>query len=53
MEIIELGSYTHEEKFNIAKKHLVSKQRKMHGIPANMLRITDAALREIIDKFFA
>ncbi len=51
MEIIELGSYTHEEKFNIAKKHLVSKQRKMHGIPANMLRITDAALREIIDGY--
>ncbi len=51
MEIIELGSYTHEEKFNIAKKHLVPKQRKMHGIPANMLRVTDAALRDIIDGY--
>lgn len=51
MEIIELGSYTHEEKFNIAKKHLVPKQRKMHGIPANKLRVTDAALREIIDGY--
>ncbi len=32
MEIIELGSYTHEEKFNIAKKHLVPKQAKRHGL---------------------
>ena len=51
MEIIDLASYTHEEKFNIAKKHLVPKQRKMHGIPANMLRITDNALHEIIDGY--
>lgn len=51
MEIIELGSYTHEEKFNIAKKHLLPKQRKEHGIAANLLRITDNALREIIDGY--
>lgn len=51
MEVIELGSYTHEEKFNIAKKHLLPKQRKMHGIPANMLRITDSALHEMIDGY--
>ena len=51
MEIIELGSYTHEEKFNIAKKHLVPKQRKEHGISANLLRITDNALHEIIDGY--
>ncbi len=51
MEVIELGSYTHEEKFNIAKKHLLPKQRKMHGIPANMLRITDNALHEMIDGY--
>ncbi len=51
MEVIELGSYTHEEKFNIAKKHLVPKQRKMHGIDAKQLRITDAALHEIIEGY--
>lgn len=51
MEVIELGSYTHEEKFNIAKKHLLPKQRKMHGISANMLRITDSALHEMIDGY--
>ena len=51
MEIIELGSYTHEEKFNIAKKHLLPKQRKEHGISANLLRITDNALHEIIDGY--
>ncbi|MBE6784574.1 MAG: endopeptidase La [Ruminococcaceae bacterium] len=51
MEIIELGSYTHEEKFNIAKKHLLPKQRKEHGIAANLLRITDNAMHEIIDGY--
>ena len=51
MEIIELGSYTHEEKFNIAKKHLLPKQKKEHGIAPGLLRITDNALREIIDGY--
>ncbi|MBO5410719.1 MAG: LON peptidase substrate-binding domain-containing protein, partial [Clostridia bacterium] len=44
MEIIELGSYTYEEKFNIAKKHLIPKQIKRHGLAAKQLRITDKAL---------
>ncbi len=51
MEIIELGSYTHEEKFNIAKRHLVSKQLKKHGIAASQLKIKDDALRAIIDGY--
>lgn len=51
MEIIELGSYTHEEKFNIAKKHLVPKQVKAHGLSAKTLRITDDALRGIIEGY--
>lgn len=51
MEIIELGSYTHEEKFNIAKKHLVPKQVKRHGLSGGKLRITDKALRLIIDGY--
>ncbi len=51
MEIIELGSYTAEEKFNIAKKHLIPKQIKRHGLTAKQLRITDKAIRLIIDGY--
>lgn len=51
MEIIELGSYTFEEKFNIAKKHLIPKQIKRHGLTAKQLRITDKALRLIIEGY--
>ncbi|MGI5971832.1 MAG: endopeptidase La [Oscillospiraceae bacterium] len=47
MEVIELTSYTDEEKLQIAKRHLVPKQIKKHGLSARQLRITDDALREI------
>ncbi len=49
MEVIELSSYTREEKFNIAKKHLVPKQLKKHGESSKTLKINDGALYEIID----
>ncbi|MBQ5667040.1 MAG: endopeptidase La, partial [Oscillospiraceae bacterium] len=49
MEIIELGSYTREEKFQIAKKHLVKKEMKRHGLDSKMLKITDDAIYAIID----
>ncbi len=48
MEIIELGSYTDEEKLMIAKNHLVPKQLKNHGLKKSQLKITDDAIREII-----
>lgn len=48
MEIIELGSYTDEEKRMIAKNHLIPKQLKQHGLRKQQLRITDDAIREII-----
>lgn len=51
MEIIELSSYTVEEKFNIAKKHLIPKQISRHGLRKSQLGITDAALRLIIDGY--
>lgn len=51
MEIIELGSYTFEEKFQIAKKHLIPKQLKRHGISAKQLRISDKALSGIIEGY--
>lgn len=48
MEVIELSSYTDEEKVQIAKGHLLPKQRKKHGLRANQLRIEDDAIREMI-----
>ncbi len=48
MEIIELGSYTDEEKLMIAKNHLIPKQIQKHGLKKSQLRITDDAIREII-----
>ena len=51
MEIIELGSYTAEEKFNIAKKHLIPKQMKRHGLKNANFRITDKAIRLIIEGY--
>ncbi len=51
MEIIDITSYTHEEKFNIAKKHLISKQMKDHNVNKSNLKITDKALRLIIDGY--
>ena len=48
MEIIELGSYTDEEKMMITKKHLIPKQFKKHGLNKTQLRLSDDAIREII-----
>ena len=49
MEVIELSSYTREEKFNIAKKHLLPKQLKKHGEKSTTLKVNDKALYSIID----
>ncbi len=51
MEIIELGSYTCEEKFQIAKRHLVGKQLDAHGLKPVQCRIEDAVLYEMIDSY--
>ena len=48
MEVIELGSYTDEEKLQIAKRHLLPKQLKKHGIKRTQVRVSDDAIREII-----
>ena len=48
MEIIELNSYTDEEKVMIAKNHLIPKQLTKHGLKKSQLRITDDAIREMI-----
>ena len=49
MEVIELSSYTREEKFNIARKHLVPKQLKKHGESSKTVKISDGALYDLID----
>ena len=48
MEVIELGSYTDEEKVMIAKNHLIPKQLSKHGLKKSQLRISEEAVREII-----
>lgn len=48
MEVIELSSYTDEEKLQIAKRYLLPKQRKRHGLTGTQLKITDSALRSVI-----
>ena len=48
MEVIELSSYTDEEKLMIVKQHLLPKQLKRHGIKKTQLRMSDDAIRELI-----
>ena len=48
MEVIELSSYTDEEKVQIAKNHLLPKQKKKHGLKSRQLSISDATIRDII-----
>ncbi len=48
MEVIELGSYTDEEKLQIAKLHILPKQLKKHGLKGTNLRITDDGIRHLI-----
>ena len=51
MEIIEVNSYTANEKFHIAKEHLLRKQLEKNGLGKDILQITDAALRDIIASY--
>ena len=51
MEVIELPSYTDEEKLQIAKKHLLPKQRRKHGLSAAQLKVRDDAIRSLIPAY--
>ncbi|MBQ4465496.1 MAG: endopeptidase La [Oscillospiraceae bacterium] len=51
MEIIELTSYTREEKFQIATRHLVSKQIAEHGLKPTQCKLDDAVIYEMIDSY--
>ncbi|WP_297629842.1 endopeptidase La [uncultured Clostridium sp.] len=51
MEIIEVSGYTYEEKFNIAKKYLLPKNLKDHNVDSKTIKISDKALRLLIDGY--
>ena len=51
MELIALPGYTDEEKLAIAKQYLLPKQRRKHGLNGNQLRVSDAAMRELISLY--
>lgn len=51
MEIIEISGYTTEEKLEIAKKHLIRKQRQENGLKANQVNFTESALLTIIENY--
>lgn len=51
LEIVELSSYTEYEKFEIAKRHLLNKQLKLHGLDAKLFSISDQAIYSIIQLY--
>lgn len=51
MELIRIPGYTENEKFHIAKRHLVSKQRKEAGLTAAQFSVTDGAIQEVINTY--
>ncbi len=51
MDVLELSSYTREEKFKIAKLHLLKKQIKKHGLTSKQVSITDRAIYAVIDDY--
>lgn len=51
MEIIEVSGYTYEEKLNIAKRHLLPKQLAEHGLTKSALKMSDEAIKAIIDGY--
>ena len=51
MDIIHIDSYTREEKFNIAKRHLLKKQLERHGLSGRNFKISDEAIYDLIDSY--
>jgi len=51
MELIELGSYTDEEKVEIVRRHLLPKQMKKHGLKASNMPVSDDIIRDIISMY--
>jgi ATP-dependent Lon protease len=51
LEVIRFPGYTEEEKFHIAKDYLVDKQRGLNGIPKDIVKLSDNAIREVIRQY--
>lgn len=51
MEVIEMSSYTREEKWHIARRHLLPKQMKKHGLTSSMLKVSKSGLYALIDGY--
>ncbi len=51
MEVIEVSGYTYEEKLNIAKRHLIPKELKEHGLEKKEIKFSDDAIKAIIDGY--
>ncbi len=51
MEVIEVPSYTEEEKLEIAKRHLLPKQMKEHGLTSGSVRMNDRVMRKLIEGY--
>lgn len=51
MEVVEVSGYTYEEKFHIAKEHLIKKIFKQYSLPMDKVNITDEAIKFIIDGY--
>lgn len=51
MELIEVNSYTENEKFHIAKEHLMDKQWKRNGLTQEQLTVSDGAIRRMIEGY--
>ena len=51
MEVIELPSYTDEEKLQIAKRYLLPKEMKRHGLEKAQLKVSDGAIREMVASY--
>ena len=51
MEVIEVSGYTYEEKFQIAKRYLLPKELKEHNISEDKIKVSDSALKELIEGY--
>lgn len=51
LEVIDLSGYAVEEKIEIAKKHLIPKEKEMHGLKANSFKMSDAVLQKVIEDY--
>ncbi len=51
MDVVEISGYTSEEKFKIAKQYLLPKQLKRHGMNGKTVKISDSALRDVVDSY--